>query len=69
MNVWTDPGPFKCSELAAACRVGVRFIHERVADGTIRAGRIGRVIRISATEARRIARDLGVEPAPDRRSG
>ena len=65
---WRSPGPFSPRELADVIRTSVRWVQERVQDGSIEAGTImpkgGKrgLTRIAAREARRVALALGAEP-------
>lgn len=62
MNLWACPGPFTVAELAAACRCSPRFIQKAIGAGTLEAVALGRVLRIRASDARRFALEVGVEP-------
>lgn len=61
LNLWTEPGPFTTAELAAACRVSQRYVQKAIDAGSLRACRVGRLLRIPASAARRFALELGVE--------
>jgi excisionase family DNA binding protein len=65
-DLWTCPGPVTVAELAAACRCSTRFIQKAIGTGTLEAVALGRVLRIRASDARRFALEVGVEPpAPE----
>jgi len=55
-DLFRQPGPFRVAEIAAALRCSRRYVHKIIKAGTIKAGRVGRDFRISAREARRLAR-------------
>jgi excisionase family DNA binding protein len=56
--------PWTVAELAATCSVSVSYVRKCIKVGSLEAHRLGRVVRISAPEARRFAADLGVMPLP-----
>lgn len=61
-ELWRGTGPFTTAELAAACRCSQRYVQKLIEAGALEGRRLGRVWRVPATAAQRLARDLGVEP-------
>jgi hypothetical protein len=61
-DLWAQPGPFTLAELAAACRCSVRYLQKAIAAGALDVRRLGRAVRVPASEARRFALAAGAEP-------
>jgi excisionase family DNA binding protein len=69
IDLWASAGPFTIDELAEVCRVSEALVRKAIKCKTLEARKLGRVVRIPASAARRFALDLGVEPsAPGARS-
>ena len=55
--------PWTLAELASACTVSRPYLWKLVRSGSLAVHRKGRVVRVAAPEARRLARSLGAVSA------
>jgi excisionase family DNA binding protein len=66
VDFWrADSGPFAVAEVAEAARCSAGLVRKAIAAGSLRACRLGRVLRIPRSEAHAFARALGAEPPAD----